>query len=656
MSEEGYRVVLSGAIQEGYDLAQIQAAFASLFNIPEKKAKAFLRADNAVVKNDISEADARELASQLEAIGIIPEVISLSDNSEEFEHWEFQFFSAEPETKAIESTHQEEIRDEYSELESFALVEPDLSKQEMEKEVAWLLDDIEPVNSEHSNSEKQYSVEECSEHERSEDTIGVLAEMDSLVEAECQVEEELFAEEALIEGGVTEEGLEENFNEKSLVEEDEVEVDPFEPEEKPVDDLGGEAEERSFLSENSEADFAPLAEPVSEPISESPSFFDQPVVVAPAGEDGLQDSFFQENEPSREDSDSCSGFHRKQSVERYTLSFMGDGVEYFKIWIVNLIFSILSLGVYSAWASVRNKQYLYRNTRLNDSPFAYLGNPVVILQSRLLMVLGFLSFMILSGHSVYFDAVLWLVVISSIPFVIRKSIQYSESVTMWKGLRFGFDGDLLGAYKAFLFWPLAALLTLGLLIPLARYKQIEYVVCNSYYGNLRFQMKPFLKDYFLMFLKAMGFVLVGGAISYGVVLVLSPSLGSFLLMAAYFGGFVFYSVRAVNMMYNHVALCEGEVTFEANYQDVAFAEKFLLNTLFTFFSLGFYYPWAIIHRLQYQTEHLVLVSERELGEMPVAEHEKFLALVEKQKQMIPLERVIYGVVSLVGRKNKTAYK
>lgn len=44
--------------------------------------------------------------------------------------------------------------------------------------------------------------------------------------------------------------------------------------------------------------------------------------------------------------------------------FCGSGSEYFRIWIVNLLLTIVTLGIYSAWAKVRTLQYFYRNTQL----------------------------------------------------------------------------------------------------------------------------------------------------------------------------------------------------------------------------------------------------------------------------------------------------
>ncbi|MDR1708461.1 MAG: DUF898 domain-containing protein, partial [Candidatus Accumulibacter sp.] len=59
----------------------------------------------------------------------------------------------------------------------------------------------------------------------------------------------------------------------------------------------------------------------------------------------------------------------------HRLSFAGSGGEYFRIWIVNLMLSIVTLGFYSPWAKVRREQYFHRNTLLDGSGFDYHGDP-----------------------------------------------------------------------------------------------------------------------------------------------------------------------------------------------------------------------------------------------------------------------------------------
>jgi hypothetical protein len=62
--------------------------------------------------------------------------------------------------------------------------------------------------------------------------------------------------------------------------------------------------------------------------------------------------------------------------EIYRFEFRGKAGEYFRIWIVNVVLSILTLGIFSAWAKVRARRYFYGNTYLNGSSFDYHADPV----------------------------------------------------------------------------------------------------------------------------------------------------------------------------------------------------------------------------------------------------------------------------------------
>ena len=73
--------------------------------------------------------------------------------------------------------------------------------------------------------------------------------------------------------------------------------------------------------------------------------------------------------------------------------FRGNGGEYFRIWIVNLLLTIVTLGIYSAWAKVRRLRYFYGNTVLDGQSFEYHGQPLAILKGRLIVVAGYVVFL-----------------------------------------------------------------------------------------------------------------------------------------------------------------------------------------------------------------------------------------------------------------------
>ena len=49
---------------------------------------------------------------------------------------------------------------------------------------------------------------------------------------------------------------------------------------------------------------------------------------------------------------------------RYPVEFTGTAAQYFRIWLVNLALTVLTLGIYSAWAKVRKRRYFYAHTKI----------------------------------------------------------------------------------------------------------------------------------------------------------------------------------------------------------------------------------------------------------------------------------------------------
>lgn len=58
------------------------------------------------------------------------------------------------------------------------------------------------------------------------------------------------------------------------------------------------------------------------------------------------------------------------------LAFAGVADDYFRIWIVNLLLTLVTVGLWSPWAKVRKRRYFYGHTWLANANFEYHGNPV----------------------------------------------------------------------------------------------------------------------------------------------------------------------------------------------------------------------------------------------------------------------------------------
>jgi uncharacterized membrane protein YjgN (DUF898 family) len=188
--------------------------------------------------------------------------------------------------------------------------------------------------------------------------------------------------------------------------------------------------------------------------------------------------------------------------------FTGKGWEYFRIWIVNLLLTILTLGIYSAWAKVRRLQYFYRNTHLADASFDYHGSPTAILKGR---IIGF-GLLIAYNAAFEFNPILGLVIglllALVMPWLLMRSMQFKLYNSSYRGLRFGFAGDKRGAYDAFLKYPMLAGLTAYLLAPLAHQRIKRYQFDNSRFGSSAFKLGATVKGFYLLYLSAF-FVLAG---------------------------------------------------------------------------------------------------------------------------------------------------
>ncbi len=135
---------------------------------------------------------------------------------------------------------------------------------------------------------------------------------------------------------------------------------------------------------------------------------------------------------------------------RMALAFTASGSEYFRIWIVNLLLIIVTLGFFMPFAKARRLRYFYANTLIEQQPLAFHGDPWKMLRGYLLMLVLFGGYG-LSGHFSPWAALVVFVLLALLwPALWRSSMRFRLHNTSWRGLRFGFAGNTADAYKAML--------------------------------------------------------------------------------------------------------------------------------------------------------------------------------------------------------------
>jgi len=224
------------------------------------------------------------------------------------------------------------------------------------------------------------------------------------------------------------------------------------------------------------------------------------------------------------------------------LKFTGSGSEYFKIWIVNILLTIVTLGLYTPWAKVRNRRYFYANSVLADRNFEYHATGKQLFIGFLIAMVFFIAYVILGEVYPLGNLILFAVLFVAIPWLVWRSLIFNMKMTSFSNVHFAFTGKLGKAYINFFVFPFFLILALyggpilsvvampmlmevgapswvAILIPIlmiasfvlafylmavVKKRNTEYVINGSRYGQGKFEAKLKAKRFMMINLKTLG--------------------------------------------------------------------------------------------------------------------------------------------------------
>jgi uncharacterized membrane protein YjgN (DUF898 family) len=331
--------------------------------------------------------------------------------------------------------------------------------------------------------------------------------------------------------------------------------------------------------------------------------------------------------------------------------FTGSGSEYFRIWIVNLLLTIATLGIYSAWAKVRRLQYLYRNTRVAGAIFDYHADPKAILKGRVLALGMVVAYKISYDVSPLAAAVIAATLVAVMPWFLARSIRFKMANTSYRGLRFQFRGTVGQAYRTLILFPISLavigfflwtlvtsfsqragpgifllvvmllLLTVAVTVPLAHYYLKRYQHENADFGHTAFSFHARAGDFFHIYGKAVGFFFLGSipagifafATAKAYELLLATVFGwLFALLYGLVSAYAFYLfVRPYlessiqNLVWNHTGL--GDHAFESTVSARKLLWIHASNLILMTLTLGLYKPFGAMRLAKYRVESMTLL-------------------------------------------------
>ncbi len=348
------------------------------------------------------------------------------------------------------------------------------------------------------------------------------------------------------------------------------------------------------------------------------------------------------------------------SPNRYQFEFTGNGREYFGVWIVNLFLTIVTLGVYSAWAKVRSNRYFYGNTRVAGSAFDYSADPIQILQGRAIAVSLFVIYQVSIRFFPSFSSIALAAFFVFVPAIYVFSMAFKMRYSAWRGINFSFRRDFWGAYKLFspifLYLLISALiplllglsaediaigdedaeiseemgiyigstlilaLLLMLLFPLWQRKYYDFVGNKVSIGQSQLSINLSTKTFYGIYSKSVVLVLLGVMIAAMLIGVISSQLGnddasfSLVLLAIYpailipyLFAYAYVQTRLTNTIYSSITL--GPVVFESTLAYKTMLWLYLSNTLAIVFTLGLAIPWAKVRVSKYRAQCMWLIAE-----------------------------------------------
>ena len=196
--------------------------------------------------------------------------------------------------------------------------------------------------------------------------------------------------------------------------------------------------------------------------------------------------------------------------------FTGTAREYFGIWIVNLLLTILTLGIYAAWAKVRTQRYFYGNTVLDGSAFDYLATPLAILKGWAIAIAVLIVYNIVSGLYPVTGIVFFILFLLALPWIVVRSLMFRAHNSSYRNIRFTFQDAYSEAVRVFIGLGLLIPISLGLAYPYYVYAMNRFMVNNSGYGSSGFRTdapaKAFYKIYLIAGVLLIGFVALAGTV------------------------------------------------------------------------------------------------------------------------------------------------
>ncbi|WP_371397649.1 YjgN family protein [Fretibacter rubidus] len=313
----------------------------------------------------------------------------------------------------------------------------------------------------------------------------------------------------------------------------------------------------------------------------------------------------------------------------YPFQFRGTAKEYFGIWIVNVLLSLVTLGVYASWAKVRNKKYFYGQTFVDDHNFDYHATGMQLFKGKLI-VIGVLSVLValqLLAPVLYLIALL--VVLPLLPLIIVRALMFNARVSSHRNVRFNFIGEYGEAFITFLLLPIANLFTLYMITPIISRAANRFTINHHTFGDRGFDFDANLGAYYKPFLGILAVSIIGMIAGFGALFSMMMGrlegydgdperLGMIIILVTYgimflviLPSVLFYKACVRNIVFNGTVL-DDQHEFKSTVNPWRYVWIIVSNTFAAIFTIGLLVPWGRVRFARYLADNTALITDGSL--------------------------------------------
>ena len=307
----------------------------------------------------------------------------------------------------------------------------------------------------------------------------------------------------------------------------------------------------------------------------------------------------------------------KSSTGAIQVRFSGTAGEYFGIWIVNFLLSIVTFGIYSAWAKVRNRKYFLGNTTIDGRPFEYHARGLQILFGRAIVVGALVILSVSSSISPILNGVVFVLLAAALPWLINRGLRFNAAMTSWSNVRFRFEGSYWRAFAVFLLYPFLAIFSLYLAFPFVARASSRYTIGRHSLGGHRFAFESGIGPFYRALLWSAAWVIVVFLAFFLLALTVGfafadegtgQTLGGveplipLMIVVALLPVTTIYRAFIRNAVYAGIAL-EGGHRFESTISPPRLIWIAISNAAVIVVSFGMLLPWARVRVARYLCEN-----------------------------------------------------